>query len=597
MNVIIPMMGTGSRFATEGYRQHKSFVMASGKTIIERVVSPLYDAYGTIHIACSKDNAQILSKLFPSSVVKCIVLQHSDGAADTIRQAVYEMPKNDEPLLCVDSDTILTPTAINIIPESGNAIMTFKDLFRTGMYSYLSVHGDYIDDIVEKEAISYIANAGVYLFESAMVAYYACDLPKIGGREQYLSHAVKNSLRRREWKHADITGLFHCVGTPAQLKQYCDKIAVYGKVFCFDLDKTLLYDVISDPRPIQHTVDYCNHLYDRGGRIVVHTARGMLSRNGNVEAIERELRPIVEERLSEAGIKYHELIMGKPYADVYIDDKAISALEDLEKATGVYYDVDTTCRHHHSIKVVDNRVRKVGDVAAESDYYKAFPARLLRAYFPQVIEATGEELVLEKIATHTYSSLVVTGQLTEHHLTDLLDALYDIHHTESMTNVSDWGYRTKVLERYDGNVELYSQLGIPRDIIFACLQNIYRLHGGIIHGDPVFSNVFEGVKLIDPRGSWDGVHQLYGDIYYDYAKVLQCLYGYDFIMHNMDIEHGYLSKLRRVFYDWFTPKYPMDNATLELRSRVSLLIMSMIPLHRENMDRCRLFTKFLHTTL
>ena len=35
-------------------------------------------------------------------------------------------------------------------------------------------------------------------------------------------------------------------------------------------------------------------------------------------------------------ILYHDLILMKPYADLYIDDKAIPAHKDLQKETGLY---------------------------------------------------------------------------------------------------------------------------------------------------------------------------------------------------------------------------------------------------------------------
>ena len=44
------------------------------------------------------------------------------------------------------------------------------------------------------------------------------------------------------------------------------------------------------------------------------------SNNKNPE----NLRGTTEQQLFEWGVKYHELFMGKPAADYYIDDKGIS---------------------------------------------------------------------------------------------------------------------------------------------------------------------------------------------------------------------------------------------------------------------------------
>ncbi len=58
-----------------------------------------------------------------------------------------------------------------------------------------------------------------------------------------------------------------------------------------------------------------NALFDMGNRIIIYTARGDLS------GIDQKL--LTEAQLQEWGVRYHELRMGKPFADHYIDDKAI----------------------------------------------------------------------------------------------------------------------------------------------------------------------------------------------------------------------------------------------------------------------------------
>jgi len=58
-----------------------------------------------------------------------------------------------------------------------------------------------------------------------------------------------------------------------------------------------------------------------------------------------------------------------------------------------------------------------------------------------------------------------------------------------------------------------------------------------IHGDFCFSNILycpksKKIKLIDPRGSF-GSQGIFGDPYYDYAKLLHCVHGqYDHMVHH-----------------------------------------------------------------
>lgn len=63
--------------------------------------------------------------------------------------------------------------------------------------------------------------------------------------------------------------------------------------------------------PNKQTIDLINVLYNKGEfKITLYTARHL------------EDRKITEYWLKENGVKYHELILGKPHYDVLIDDKA-----------------------------------------------------------------------------------------------------------------------------------------------------------------------------------------------------------------------------------------------------------------------------------
>ena len=73
-------------------------------------------------------------------------------------------------------------------------------------------------------------------------------------------------------------------------------------------------------------VDYVNKLYDDGHTIVYFTARFA----GDPDAASKAaalLTDLTKDQLKSWGCKYHELILGKPNADYYIDDKGISSNE------------------------------------------------------------------------------------------------------------------------------------------------------------------------------------------------------------------------------------------------------------------------------
>lgn len=102
------------------------------------------------------------------------------------------------------------------------------------------------------------------------------------------------------------------------------------KIFCFDLDGTICtykqledgsYDYVN-VLPIEETRLKIVELFIEGHKIIILTARHMVSCNGDVNLVEQKMRKLTEDWLSKHKIPYHELIFGKPYADFYIDDKA-----------------------------------------------------------------------------------------------------------------------------------------------------------------------------------------------------------------------------------------------------------------------------------
>ncbi len=96
-----------------------------------------------------------------------------------------------------------------------------------------------------------------------------------------------------------------------------------GKLtYCFDIDGTLCETVNGDyPRakPHRERIAYVNHLFAIGCTIKIFTARGATSGV--------DWRDFTRTQLVAWGVDHHELIMGKPHADVFIDDKAANADE------------------------------------------------------------------------------------------------------------------------------------------------------------------------------------------------------------------------------------------------------------------------------
>jgi hypothetical protein len=90
-------------------------------------------------------------------------------------------------------------------------------------------------------------------------------------------------------------------------------------IYCFDIDGTLCTNTEGDytnARAFPEVIAHVNRLYHEGNRIVLHTARGATTGI--------DWREETESQLSRWEVAYHTLHMGKPSADIYIDDKAIN---------------------------------------------------------------------------------------------------------------------------------------------------------------------------------------------------------------------------------------------------------------------------------
>ena len=93
-------------------------------------------------------------------------------------------------------------------------------------------------------------------------------------------------------------------------------------VYCFDVDGTICTNTdgaYEQAVPFKEVIEKVNRLYDKGHKIIFFTGRGATT---GIDWYD-----LTKKQLKDWQVKYHELIMGKPYADIYIDDKAIDTAE------------------------------------------------------------------------------------------------------------------------------------------------------------------------------------------------------------------------------------------------------------------------------
>ena len=103
--------------------------------------------------------------------------------------------------------------------------------------------------------------------------------------------------------------------------------------YVIDIDGTIcesVSDLNGDYRnmkPLHSRIEKINELYDYGHKIVYFTARGMGRHNNNQARAIQDFYSITENQLKDWGAKYHQLMLGKPAGDVYIDDKGVKDID------------------------------------------------------------------------------------------------------------------------------------------------------------------------------------------------------------------------------------------------------------------------------
>ena len=81
-------------------------------------------------------------------------------------------------------------------------------------------------------------------------------------------------------------------------------------------------DSYADLAPVPGAVEKIRALREAGHRIIIHTARHMLTCRGNVALCVARIGPITLDWLQSNGIEFDEIHFGKPYAHIYLDDNA-----------------------------------------------------------------------------------------------------------------------------------------------------------------------------------------------------------------------------------------------------------------------------------
>jgi capsule biosynthesis phosphatase len=583
MNIIIPIGGQGKRFSDFKYNLPKPLIKSLGEPIIIRCIDSLnvtkddiiYIAYRT---ELDKYNFKdIITKQFDYNFKFIPINFDTRGAAETVLFVLENMsPKELNNLsIVVDSDNIYNDDIINDIKKiNNNVIFYFNDKNNKPLFSYIEINDNTVIDIKEKIKISDYACSGAYGFKNGItLKNYIIKTIKDNNKsnnEFYISTIYKKMIDNGEIVKAKICNNYISLGTPQQLKIFSSNIDVDKKMrICFDLDNTLVsYPKIKNDytsvEPITDNINYLRFLKEQGHTIIIYTARRMKTHNGNVGKIIQDVGAITLKNLTDFNIPYDEIYFGKPYADFYIDDLAIKSYDDLEKELG-FYNIHPETRDHNRIEICDDKIIKYSSsIEGEKYWYQNIPKNI-EFLFPKLIDFNDSSITISKINGIPLSHLNVNNILTEKILISLLESLDKIHtSSEIKSKINIYAnYTEKIKKRvelfdfstYNDSDKLITELNTFFDDYSLNKKAIV----GVIHGDPVLTNVlinnFDDLLFIDMRGKIGNDLTIYGDIFYDYAKVYQSLIGYDFILMEKELDEKYIKNNIIIFENYIINKF------------------------------------------
>jgi capsule biosynthesis phosphatase len=110
------------------------------------------------------------------------------------------------------------------------------------------------------------------------------------------------------------------------------------KTIVFDVDDTILFTKDRDyanSYPNQPVVDGMRLLKSQGWYIILMTARGMGRSNGDIASVEKEVLWEIESFSSKYDVPYDQIILGKPWAAYYVDDKNLTPEQFCDKVAEI----------------------------------------------------------------------------------------------------------------------------------------------------------------------------------------------------------------------------------------------------------------------
>lgn len=495
------------------------------------------------------------------------VRYNTRGPAETCMLCVNDMLKEakKDGFWVLDNDILYDKTIqwdVNTDADALYVVVQELDVDGdTSPYSHVSIEGD-ISDIVEKRNIGSHVVLGAYGFSSPALYKRVFEeflKSEMSAGEWFMSSVIKTAIKMGLRVVPVYSQRSVSIGIPEQVQDAINRGLFKPKPmrWVFDLDGTL----VTPPRsvgdystvePVHKTIKLLQYLYEKGHYIIIHTARHMKTCNGDVNEVVERVGDVTRNTLARLGVPYHELVFGKPYGHVYVDDLSTNPLHWQEGWTvgsiGFGWDrhIADTYSGNQKITVINGELC-YKTARTEEAIGNLFFARncpdVLKQHIPKIYDVcdlpggSSKRILMEwKNDAIPLGKLLNSGLLGREIFASALDLLEKIHFSKDSIDISQQDVSANYCPKLEGRISEHPGVYSMFDINMGAIRTFFNRYEpwlcGCIHGDFWLSNLLwshrdKSIYMIDMRGRLGNKPSLCGDRFYDYAKLLQSLVGFE----------------------------------------------------------------------
>jgi capsule biosynthesis phosphatase len=304
----------------------------------------------------------------------------------------------------------------------------------------------------------------------------------------------------------------------------------YFQTLICDFDDTICITTTRDwenARPHWGIINKINNFYEKGWQIIIVTARGQLSCNGDTEKADKKYRKTIEDWLKKHSVKYHDLKFEKYLGSYYLDDKALN----LDDFLNLEIEEIKTGWSGAKIEKHGNRIFKTHpNVKYEAVWYN-MASPIINT--PIVQSMIGETLCLEYLKDNeSYFKIDEVNDVIKKF------SLYKINNLFNL-------YKERMLKHYEANDDFYEMAMLLDD---PTIDQFCNMRSSFMHGDLSIENIIQtdkGMYLIDPIYKEDQ----WSSYLLDISKMMHSYRKYNRMFEYEVFANGWVNELKGSFVE------------------------------------------------